>query len=222
MEVHFPIIIDVSFREPYSDEAQIGEPYIGSPYLESPYSEDPDDIHSGGRRSETPMPDDSETESEDPDFDDSQSEGHRSKTPMPYSPKSEDLIWESPEPEDPDSEDPDSNDLYYKNLEFFYEDISDIYDSDDSPEASFSDGPFSDGLECGSFSSDDLDSNCLESAAYDFDHKPYCPLFHRLSAKKEAMAEESDEEYSAARAMSYDEKRQLSLDINKLPGDCNF
>ena len=44
------------------DEAQIGEPYIGSPYLEGPHSEDPDDIQSGGRRSETPMPDDSESE----------------------------------------------------------------------------------------------------------------------------------------------------------------
>lgn len=44
------------------------------------------------------------------------------------------------------------------------------------------------------------------------------------SGKKKAAAEplpalDSDEEEDNARPMSYDEKRQLSLDINKLPGE---
>ncbi len=44
-------------------------------------------------------------------------------------------------------------------------------------------------------------------------------FFHRLTAKKEALVDESDDEYTSVRAMTYDEKRQLSLDINKLPGN---
>ena len=40
----------------------------------------------------------------------------------------------------------------------------------------------------------------------------------RLAAKKEVLAEESEDEFGSSKAMSYDEKRQLSLDINKLPG----
>lgn len=40
----------------------------------------------------------------------------------------------------------------------------------------------------------------------------------RLAAKKEVQAEESEDEFGPSRSMSYDEKRQLSLDINKLPG----
>eukprot|EP00112_Aurelia_sp_Birch-Aquarium-sp1_P016040 Seg36.4 transcript_id=Seg36.4/GoldUCD/mRNA.D3Y31 product="Bromodomain testis-specific protein" protein_id=Seg36.4/GoldUCD/D3Y31 len=41
----------------------------------------------------------------------------------------------------------------------------------------------------------------------------------KLAAKKEVQAEESEDEFGPSRSMSYDEKRQLSLDINKLPGD---
>jgi len=41
----------------------------------------------------------------------------------------------------------------------------------------------------------------------------------KLAAKKETLAEESEDEFTTAKPMTYDEKRQLSLDINKLPGD---
>ena len=39
----------------------------------------------------------------------------------------------------------------------------------------------------------------------------------RIASKKGELAEDSDDEENI-KAMSYDEKRQLSLDINKLPG----
>ena len=41
-------------------------------------------------------------------------------------------------------------------------------------------------------------------------------LFFRIAAKKGDLPDDSDEENVVA--MTYDEKRQLSLDINKLPG----
>ena len=37
-------------------------------------------------------------------------------------------------------------------------------------------------------------------------------------AKKKTLEVDSDDEVDTARPMTYDEKRQLSLDINKLPG----
>lgn len=40
----------------------------------------------------------------------------------------------------------------------------------------------------------------------------------RIAAKKKTMEVDSDDEEDTARPMTYDEKRQLSLDINKLPG----
>ena len=42
-------------------------------------------------------------------------------------------------------------------------------------------------------------------------------FFLRIASKKGELAEDSDDEENI-KAMSYDEKRQLSLDINKLPG----
>lgn len=36
------------------------------------------------------------------------------------------------------------------------------------------------------------------------------------------MEVDSDDEEDTARPMTYDEKRQLSLDINKLPGLCDL
>ena len=42
----------------------------------------------------------------------------------------------------------------------------------------------------------------------------FCP---RIASKKGELPEDSDDEENV-KAMSYDEKRQLSLDINKLPG----
>ncbi|XP_029185046.2 bromodomain-containing protein 3-like isoform X2 [Acropora millepora] len=41
----------------------------------------------------------------------------------------------------------------------------------------------------------------------------------KIAAKKKTMEVDSDDEEDTARPMTYDEKRQLSLDINKLPGD---
>lgn len=42
-------------------------------------------------------------------------------------------------------------------------------------------------------------------------------IFFRIAAKKKTFEPDSDDELSA-KPMTYDEKRQLSLDINKLPG----
>ena len=42
-------------------------------------------------------------------------------------------------------------------------------------------------------------------------------LNDRMAAKKKSLEADSDEE-DTAKPMTYDEKRQLSLDINKLPG----
>ena len=39
-----------------------------------------------------------------------------------------------------------------------------------------------------------------------------------MAAKKKTLEVDSDDEEDTARPMTYDEKRQLSLDINKLPG----
>ena len=39
-----------------------------------------------------------------------------------------------------------------------------------------------------------------------------------MAAKKKTLEADSDDEVDPARPMTYDEKRQLSLDINKLPG----
>ena len=39
-----------------------------------------------------------------------------------------------------------------------------------------------------------------------------------MAAKKKTLEVDSDDEADTARPMTYDEKRQLSLDINKLPG----
>ena len=39
-----------------------------------------------------------------------------------------------------------------------------------------------------------------------------------MAAKKKTLEVDSDDEVDTARPMTYDEKRQLSLDINKLPG----
>ena len=41
---------------------------------------------------------------------------------------------------------------------------------------------------------------------------------NRMAAKKKTLEVDSDDEEDTARPMTYDEKRQLSLDINKLPG----
>ncbi|XP_073244665.1 bromodomain-containing protein 3-like isoform X2 [Porites lutea] len=41
----------------------------------------------------------------------------------------------------------------------------------------------------------------------------------KIAAKKKTLEVDSDDEVDTARPMTYDEKRQLSLDINKLPGD---
>ncbi|XP_078382273.1 bromodomain-containing protein 3-like isoform X2 [Oculina patagonica] len=41
----------------------------------------------------------------------------------------------------------------------------------------------------------------------------------KMAAKKKTLEVDSDDEVDTARPMTYDEKRQLSLDINKLPGD---
>ncbi|XP_020629233.1 bromodomain-containing protein 3-like isoform X1 [Orbicella faveolata] len=41
----------------------------------------------------------------------------------------------------------------------------------------------------------------------------------KMAAKKKTLEVDSDDEEDTARPMTYDEKRQLSLDINKLPGD---
>ncbi|KAJ7339448.1 Bromodomain-containing protein 2 [Desmophyllum pertusum] len=41
----------------------------------------------------------------------------------------------------------------------------------------------------------------------------------KMAAKKKTLEADSDDEVDPARPMTYDEKRQLSLDINKLPGD---
>ena len=43
-------------------------------------------------------------------------------------------------------------------------------------------------------------------------------LENRMAAKKKTLEVDSDDEEDTARPMTYDEKRQLSLDINKLPG----
>ena len=43
-------------------------------------------------------------------------------------------------------------------------------------------------------------------------------LDNRMAAKKKTLEVDSDDEEDTARPMTYDEKRQLSLDINKLPG----
>lgn len=43
-------------------------------------------------------------------------------------------------------------------------------------------------------------------------------LVTRIVAKKKTLEVDSDDEEDTARPMTYDEKRQLSLDINKLPG----
>lgn len=43
-------------------------------------------------------------------------------------------------------------------------------------------------------------------------------LKNRMAAKKKTLEVDSDDEEDTARPMTYDEKRQLSLDINKLPG----
>lgn len=43
-------------------------------------------------------------------------------------------------------------------------------------------------------------------------------LGKRMAAKKKTLEVDSDDEVDTARPMTYDEKRQLSLDINKLPG----
>ena len=40
----------------------------------------------------------------------------------------------------------------------------------------------------------------------------------RIAAKKKTLEIDTDDEEDTARPMTYDEKRQLSLDINKLPG----
>ena len=42
-------------------------------------------------------------------------------------------------------------------------------------------------------------------------------LLRRIAAKKGELPDDSDDEFNG-KAMTYDEKRQLSLDINKLPG----
>ena len=39
-----------------------------------------------------------------------------------------------------------------------------------------------------------------------------------MAAKKKTLEVDTDDEEDTARPMTYDEKRQLSLDINKLPG----
>lgn len=41
----------------------------------------------------------------------------------------------------------------------------------------------------------------------------------KIAAKKKTLEIDTDDEEDTARPMTYDEKRQLSLDINKLPGD---
>lgn len=46
-----------------------------------------------------------------------------------------------------------------------------------------------------------------------------CVLFRASSKRKVLTAHSSDEE-GDNRPMTYDEKRQLSLDINKIPGRC--
>lgn len=43
--------------------------------------------------------------------------------------------------------------------------------------------------------------------------------FYRLAAKKKTYEVDSDEE-DIAKEMTYDRKRDLSLNINKLPGQC--
>ena len=40
----------------------------------------------------------------------------------------------------------------------------------------------------------------------------------RIAAKNKTLEIDTDDEEDTARPMTYDEKRQLSLDINKLPG----
>ena len=79
-----------------------------------------------------------------------------------------------------------------------------------------------------------LDKNCrmlslLPEDGFGFLHQLFCIFLFakvylfiyffnlRIASKKGELAEDSDDEENI-KAMSYDEKRQLSLDINKLPG----
>lgn len=43
----------------------------------------------------------------------------------------------------------------------------------------------------------------------------------RPASKRKVLAAHSSDEEGDSRPMTYDEKRQLSLDINKIPGVCD-